>query len=503
MKTKIFISVLLLLLTIIFSFKNSEHVTYSGTEILPPQQKLFIVGAMHDAMDHNYQYISSELGLNMFHQYTSENGGWHQNNGTPIPEDKLGGNTSVYGQYVRNKIASNEQNNLMTLMDRPVTSYLCFGQGSDYQVEDSNLVDPDYIFYTYRHSSDNNNTIKDIPDNTQYGNGQYVKQCLYDRVSPGTHPDTIVKGLKTNREQVNNFFGGGYVVGDSAFNWYIMPRIKLDSVFANNSLNQDKEVCKIITSNWDGEIKEQVLKVKNFKPSLSSIYKGNYIEIYFPYSDALIENLKIEHGTNWFNNDSTRDIWLDQDNKVDFKVLWYDKCDMWIDYIRVENDPARDLITLPNQDFIDQLMYEVKDIAMNMINSGDPNSPYKPYKFYIEEFEFNHLPSIGYVNKMIIDSSQGKLSLMVNCNYDMINRILVDRNQHFTAQQMKKYLIDKAKVREIFTHSYALEGWETGGLGNRSFNPPTLHYSGDYDTSKVAPRLTRRVIPRNILNRFL
>ena len=52
----------------------------------------------------------------------------------------------------------------------------------------------------------------------------------------------------------------------------------------------------------------------------------------------------------------------------------------------------------------------MQDIAMAEIISGNES----PYKFYIEEFEMNHLPSIGYLNKKIIEYSDGRLSLMVN-----------------------------------------------------------------------------------------
>lgn len=485
MKTRKIALFLFLFITLLYSFNLREKKSPSDTYTLPPQP-LFIVGSMHDATDYNTQYISNVLGLNVYHKYCAPRWGWYDTLGNLISSDTVGGPTNIYGPKIRERLLSNENKQLITLLERPITDYMAFGQRSDYQCEDSSNVEPDYRFYSYKHSTDNDSTINDMMDSSRYGNFQWVKRCLYTTSNPGSNPDTIVSGLIANREQVNTFWGGGYLVGDSAFGWYIMPRIRIDSVFANNPANQNIEVCKIIISNWDGDLKEQVLKVRNFKSSDDSIYHGRYFSEYFTRSGSdSVTNLIIPHGT-WFNNDSTRSAFGGTGNKVDFKVYWYDKCDMWIDYVRVENELAYNVLSHPNTDLMNQLEYEVEDIAMEMINSGDPNSPYKPYKFYIEEFEFNNLPSIGFVNKKIQDLTHGRLSLMVNYNYSLVRAFLEkDRNPYFSADQIKKYLIDSAHVKEIFTHSYGLWGWlvndTVAGSNNESYNPPTLSYSGDYN----------------------
>lgn len=90
---------------------------------------------------------------------------------------------------------------------------------------------------------------------------------------------------------------------------------------------------------------------------------------------------------------------------------------------------------------------------------------HEPYKFYIEEFEMSHLPCIGYVNKMIKNLTNDSMSLMVNYNYDLVRAFIPNREQYeFTADMIKRYLIDSAKLSEIFTECYGLEGWLNNDL---------------------------------------
>ena len=81
---------------------------------------------------------------------------------------------------------------------------------------------------------------------------------------------------------------------------------------------------------------------------------------------------------------------------------------MWIDYVKVENEPAHQLFT----GIWDQQIREETDIALS---NYDPSNPI-PNNFYIEEFEFNIVDAMKYVNTIIKERSNFKLSLMVNLN---------------------------------------------------------------------------------------
>lgn len=105
------------------------------------------------------------------------------------------------------------------------------------------------------------------------------------------------------------------------------------------------------------------------------------------------------------------------------------------------------MLSLHEQLLEDWIRDEVEDIAMAEINSGNES----PYKFYIEEFEMNHLPCIGYLNKKIIEYSNGRMSLMVNYNHDLVKAFIPNSWQKlFSPQQVKKYLIDSAGLQGDF-----------------------------------------------------
>ncbi|MBK7445554.1 MAG: hypothetical protein IPN57_06195 [Ignavibacteria bacterium] len=474
MKNKILISVFLVSICIFYSFRdmlNSNENNAVNSPVLY-QQDSFIIGAMHNSRDANYNYLRDTLNFNFWHTYTAPNQesevfGWPElNSNLPLTNDWLENPVSNYSSDIRERMALNNTKNLRTLIDRPKFQYLAFGQRSDYQCEKADKADPDYWFYTYYNSVDNGNSIKDIQDFTK-GSGEYVKQCLYDRTNPGTNAQILFDSLKGNLEQVNNFWQAPWV-GDGKYEWYIMPKIRIDSAFANNPLNQEVEVCKIITRNRVGDSLTQILKVKHFKKdSAGSNYHGNYLEIFNNYITDPLTNMVIPIG-NWFNNDPQYGI-NDTHSKVDFKVFWFDKCDMWIDRIRVENQPAHLMMTL-NAPYIEEwIRAEVEDIAMAEVGGGN-NSP---YKFYIEEFEMSHLPCIAYLNKKIISYSNGRFSLMVNYNHDLLKVFIPNSyDTLLSARQIKKYLVDSAALKEVFTECYGLEGWNNsihGEAENRMF----------------------------------
>ncbi len=487
MKNKILISVFLVSICIFYSFRdmlNSNENNAVNSPVLY-QQDSFIIGAMHNSRDANYNYLRDTLNFNFWHTYTAPNQesevfGWPElNSNLPLTNDWLENPVSNYSSDIRERMALNNTKNLRTLIDRPKFQYLAFGQRSDYQCEKEDKVDPDYWFYSYYNSVDNDSSINDIQDFTK-GSGEYVKQCLYNHSTPGANAQMLFYSLKGNLEQVNNFWQAPWV-GDGKYEWYIMPRIRIDTAFANNPLNQEIEVCKIITTNRVGDSLMQVIKVKNFKASDDSIYNGKYLENFYSRLGASITNLQVPV-SNWFNDSAKFGI-NDTHSKVDFKVFWYDKCDMWIDRIRVENQPAHRMITLHDSIVEEWIRAEVEDIAMAEVNAGNSS----PFKFYIEEFEMNHLPCIGYLNKKIIDYSRGRFSLMVNYNHDLLKVFIPNSyDTLFSARQIKKYLVDSAALKEVFTECYGLEGWNNTihGGGRESYVPNTLYNGTDYQPAQ-------------------
>jgi hypothetical protein len=131
----------------------------------------------------------------------------------------------------------------------------------------------------------------------------------------------------------------------------------------------------VIATNSAGDtILKTDIKLLNFKDNLNEKYKGEYLEKYFfrPGDDNLM--IVPDMMTNKMSGEKIRKENLDIKN---ISIVWYGFCDMWIDYIRVENEPARELLTKNDACMLDKLkkvIYspteEVKKIIENSNNKN-------------------------------------------------------------------------------------------------------------------------------------
>ena len=486
MKFFIIFTMLLLCFIGVSSFKEQSPVFKAGYSPVSQQvEKPFLVGAMFNGRDVNYTY-SDFFKFNTWYYYTGMTSSGFQFGWPGIPSDTVFAHINHYGSQVRNRIDANYNAGMLTLSDRPKIQYIAFGQRSDYQCESENFMEQEvrerYGFYTYNYSDVGANYI----DSSQHGSGARVRYC-----SPNNHstdggqtfmqmePGYVVRGLKTNREQINRSWDWHYSIDDGNHAWYVKPRIRVDTAFANNLANLNTEVCKIEVLDFNGNIiHTTVLKVLNFKENAQSSYNGDYLENYFnlPQNDS---NLIIPDGS-LFNPDKKL-LW-DMDCQVDFRVWWYGQCDMWIDYVRVENELA---VKLFRGDYDNTwLQWEVVDIANQ--------HPGKLIDFYIEEYEFNMLPAIKYVNEKIISLSNGQLSLMTNLNRGLLEVHLPSgwktgesRNPYefdvsdaaFTDDLLIYYLYDYAGMRNYVPNFYPFEyiiNQNTSEPWQRQYLPNTL-----------------------------
>src|SRR5205085_2211456 len=133
--------------------------------------------------------------------------------------DMLRTNVSVYGSIIRGVLTANQGNGYRTIGERIKISYLCYGQRSDYQAEDSALCDEYYKFYSFDTSITNSLYAFDITDS-----GHYVKHCAPDPSLSQGNPVRVLSGLNANREQVNTIgFSNGYEI-DRFHIFHIKPR---------------------------------------------------------------------------------------------------------------------------------------------------------------------------------------------------------------------------------------------------------------------------------------
>jgi hypothetical protein len=484
MKTKLTIAILLGLLTIAFIFNNSAEKPAS-----PPQPSIhdneFMVGAMNSAWDYEYRYLP-QLNVNIWHNYSeavastnSSSKGWF-NIGTQVPldNDRYDKDIGDYSQDIIDRIWLNRDTyNMRSLMDRPKIGYLAYGQRSDYQCEPQNYLDPehqDYGFYTYSEHPTGNPE----EDNTTYGGGARVMHCRYSTDQPGL----VVSVLKANHEQANVWYG--FMKSDNECEWYVMPRIRIDPSIVENY--PETEVCRIDILDWNGNPVQdypngKIIYAKYFAPYLqSNQYTGDYrLEYYFSQTyNETPSAIEVTASKICPPPYDGKDFiqWPGGIN-TDYRVYWYGYCDMWIDYVRVENEPAHELFA-PGDPYHweQQIRDEVKDLALY----HSSNTGYVPNNFYQEEMEFNCIPCIGYVNQIIQDEASQHgvdLSLMIDFNYALFKVHIPTTywpGYDMTSAQLKRYIVDSAKAKTVVFTSYPLAGNEESSGRSISFHPSTL-----------------------------
>lgn len=464
--------------TYILSIALFLHFSFSGFEVKgnsisvnspvfnpPSPNNRFIIGAMDGAYDQSINFSKlNEIGVNVWHRYADLNLGWTGFFLNQQVADSWNTDISVYQSAVSNRVNTNfDSHNMLTLFQRPKFERYCFGQSSEYQCErvDRNEY---YWFYSYVFSRiRTDGYIDDIIDNSSWGAGVKVKKCSPIPSLNSNSEILIDSGLKANMEQVNTFWDPPYI-GDQECIWHIMPRIRIDTAFANNNNNWNTNVCKIVIKNWKGEKREQILKVGNFINPDSNNYKGDYLTKYFNILGNNITNFLITDPT-WFK-DSSHYVYP---NLTDFQVYWYNNCNMWIDYIKVEDDYAHKLLTLKDSVIIDRIVKELR-LAASLYPKAMP---------YIEEFEFNHIPCIAAVNKLLKDSANADMTLRVCFNYTGLTVMLPYWwENYFSPEEMNHYLFERAQLEDAIPEPYPLYGMD-GNETDIPENYPLYGVHGD------------------------
>ena len=185
-------------------------------------------------------------------------------------------------------------------------------------------------------------TGKVIEDSSEYGNGIQVIHC-----SAGLDNAGYIKGAKIP--------GAGDIItkysNDTLHTFYIRPRmrIKRELIYPMkenyNDQNLNTQICRLEIVNAEGKIVREVEFIardfmeKNPDDEGSMYYSGNYHEGAggFLNRDSLI----VIDG----KDINPAGISPDSKTKLDFRIYWYGYTDVWLDYIEVNNNVARDLLT--------------------------------------------------------------------------------------------------------------------------------------------------------------
>lgn len=315
------------------------------------------------------------------------------------------------------------------------------------------------------------------------GRVQKLNTAGPDPINAPDGADWVVHGLKSNREQSNKNWW--YEMNDDWCNWYIMPKIRANKDYVNNNANWNKEICRIDILDWNGNPVADfpngiILYSKNFRKNTTTNYDGNYLEKFYFIEDRDPYAIKITEGQVCPGDAKNFWDWWNVNIAADYKVFWYGNCDMWIDYVKVENEAAYQLFDDPVESVKwTNWMEQETDIALTGYDPGNP----RPNLFYHEEFEFNMVPCSRKLNEIITNRSLGKISLSVNLNYEMFT-FHVPYNPPMSAEKINKFLVNgTGGIKNLVTVSYPLEGWEgtewTESWERKSYHPPTL-WNGDF-----------------------
>ncbi|MBN1633782.1 MAG: hypothetical protein JW917_06430 [Ignavibacteria bacterium] len=198
---------------------------------------------------------------------------------------------------------------------------------------------------------DSSRGIFDVVDTSIYGNGEIVKYCRKSKLDGSINEGVILrKSVKLNE----NFGGKSFYNGKYKFDYYFLPRIRIDKIFASNPNNHDYPVCLITVTNSAGDtVIFQNLPVNAFYGEETFSYDGFYMTE-FRFGGFLSE-LKILE--NKISSKKNKDVLFN------VEIYYYGYCDMWIDFIRIENAVAHQFLTKQDASLIKEYeKYSGRDI---------------------------------------------------------------------------------------------------------------------------------------------
>lgn len=298
------------------------------------------------------------------------------------------------------------------LLSREKINRPAYGQRSTYQTEYGraelvgNMRRPGY---GYKHGG--GSSYAEELWQGEYVSGRYCRTGIHA-------PQYIVDSLYENLEQVNNV-SDYHLYSDRKsmypdYKWYVKPRMRIPQSFANDSNNWEKNVAIIEIINFSGNmIQAETLKVKSFLDE-NGTYGGGYLEFYRFDGNPTIYPLSIKatdltDGATADASGRTENLF---DSKVDYRVYWYGEVDVWLDYVRVEDEwahflfnPQLETATQPRKYFFNHKIRE----EVNAFSVSDSGLAY----FYMDEYFYDNIPCISEVNRIIkgINPNTGLISV--------------------------------------------------------------------------------------------
>ena len=238
-------------------------------------------------------------------------------------------------------------------------------------------------YYKLEFESDFKNigTGQIIEDNSEFGKGEKVIHCSAGRDKPGYISGAVISGEYGNQVAVYS--------NDSNHTFYIKQRLRIRKelimprIENYNSENLQTNICRLEIINSEGnKISEVEYTARDFleenpEDAGRMFYSGNYKEGAggFLKIDSLItvsgkELYKSPKGKSKKGSGK-------ESSKIDFRIYWYGYTDVWLDFIEVKNDVARDLISGRYDAMLDGMNIVSPEKLNEMRASGYPEVCYE------------------------------------------------------------------------------------------------------------------------------
>jgi len=344
----------------------------------------------------------NDLYFNLNHQYIPSGIDYLYEQQTPKRVGSFLDALTSYIPQVSNTLnwSYRSGNGQKLFLERFRTNFAGYGQRSTYQVEDNALMITKRPGYGYRYST----VGTDINDPLFPGVRSKYCNKLID--APRNY---IAYGLYENCEQVNTNndwrFSDVKTGLSPSYRWYIKPRIRIDNF---DGLPGNTPVIRIEIIAYDNSlVKSVVMNISDFSNPTEYNETFNFSGNPTPYPLCV-------SGEELNANNPGNDPYASQ---VDFKIYWYGNCDVYLDYVRVDDEWAHFLFNPSTELEGDRWHFDSK--ISEEANAFSYNEGFG--QFYLDEFQYNNIECIVKTKNIIESASGGTLTLIPVFNYGMIN----------------------------------------------------------------------------------
>lgn len=255
-----------------------------------------------------------------------------------------------------------------------------------------------HFYYDYH------NWGNDVPDNSQFGQGQYVYALLTENIGGDFNSElAALSGVHNNWMQSYCYYQDdpGYLLpfpygptGQQFANtYYIKPRMRISH---DDAFGTEKNVVRVVVKAYSGDIiKDLTLTTLNFRKADGS-YDGSYLEDYYQNIDLSVLGDEQHLNRGRVGGSQNQQEMTSGHCHVDYQIFWYGLVNVYIDYVKVMDEAAYELM-LPNDN-----IYKIRtriQAKVQSIKDHDANNMLKG--FYMEETGIDNITCLRYLQNYL------------------------------------------------------------------------------------------------------